>query len=241
MTLADAHAVADAQLVMVRPMTAKDVAFAARLHQEALPHGFFGRLGARYLSAYYASFVASPHAVALIAEASDGPAGALVGTVANSAHYSWVLRNHGARLAVRGALALLARPSELAFFARTRVGRYLRKAARLGRGRVLRAVPPVDASQQPQTQRRPAARRRRHPAVLTHVAVTPASRGLGVGAALERAFVDAARAAGCQRAMLVTLAGDDGAGRFYRRLGWTLDQTREDRDGRLIECYRRTL
>lgn len=233
MTLADANALVRSDLVMVRRMTSDDLTFAADLHAEALPHGFFGRLGPRFLTTYYRSFVDSPHAMAFVAEAEDGPAGALVGTMCSSPHYGWVLRNYGMHLALRGTVALLRRPSELAFFVRTRIGRYLTGAARIGRRRVAAALPTASA---PTAVARSAARRRQ-PAVLTHVAVAPPARGLGVGAALERAFVEAVRAAGCRRVMLVTLAGDQGAGAFYRRLGWSLTHTRADRDGRPIECY----
>ena len=42
---------------------------------------------------------------------------------------------------------------------------------------------------------------------------------------------------GCAEVVLVTLAGPAGAGRFYRRLGWTLRDRHDDHDGRLLECY----
>lgn len=220
MTLADYSARSATAVVVVRPMRHRDQGFAAQLHQAALPHGFFGRLGTGFLSAYHESFMASPHAVAYIAETRHGRVGYLVGTF--GPHNAWVLRNRGAKLAGRGALALLARPRELAFFLRTRTAAYARRVAQVGRSKS-------------------AHRRTNSPAVLTHVAVVPEARGDGVGETLVEAFMEAARKAGADRACLVTLAGEHGAGRFYRRLGWQLQELREDRDGRPIEHYCRRL
>jgi GNAT superfamily N-acetyltransferase len=215
-------------VAVVRGMTTADVGFAAVLHHTALPHGFFARLGTSFLLTYYESFVASPHAVALVAQGASGPAGVLVGTVRTSQHYSWVLRRFGPRLAVRGLLALLRTPGLLLFFLRTRLGWYSAALLRVGRRWARRSRTGTN-------------RGAREPAVLTHVAVTPFGRGTGTGAALVREFVDAASAAGCRQAVLVTLAGADGAGRFYQRLGWIRRDVHRDHDGRLVECYERRL
>lgn len=231
MTLADTGAAYSYDVAVVRPMTAADAAFAAALHESALPHGFFGRLGRPFLQAYYESFIASPHAVAFVADSTAGPAGVLVGTVRNAAHYSWVLRNRGQHLAWRGVIALLARPAQLWLFLRTRVGRYVRGAARL------RPTPSRNHREAPSM----AGAAFGQPAVLTHVAVSAESRGTGAGGALVAAFLRTAKGARCREAILVTLAGPEGAGPFYRRLGWTLRDTHDDHDGRLLECYRRRL
>lgn len=223
MTLADHCARSSTAVVVVRPMRHRDHGFAARLHEQALPHGFFGRLGTGFLSAYHESFMASPHAVAYVAETRDGRVGYLVGTF--GPHNAWVLRNRWLKLAARGVLALLARPSELAFFLRTRTASYLSRLVATLTGRF---------SDAPSHRGTP-------PAVLTHVAVKPEARGLGVGEALVEAFTEAARRTGAAEACLVTLAGPHGAGRFYQRLGWQLNELREDRDGRPIEHYCRRL
>jgi GNAT superfamily N-acetyltransferase len=223
MTLADYSARTATAVVVVRPMRHRDHAFAADLHAAALPHGFFGRLGTGFLRAYHESFMASPHAVAYIAETRDGRVGYLVGTF--GPHNSWVLRNRWVRLAVRGALALLARPPELVLFLRTRTASYVRRLLKARTGTAPDARP----------------RRRQPPAVLTHVAVCPEARGQGVGDALVEAFVTAARKTAATEACLVTLAGPDGAGPFYQGLGWELTEVREDRDGRPIEHYCRRL
>ena len=230
MTLAETGAAYRNELAVVRHMTTDDAAWAAELHAEALPHGFFVRLGTRFLTAYYDSFIASPHAVALCTDSSEGPAGMLVGTVRNSVHYSWVLRHRGLRLVGRGIGAMLTSPRVMVLFVRTRLGWYLGGLLRFAR----RAVTGMFRSQ-------PAVSARRQPAVLTHVAVAPEARGTGAGAALVSAFTQAAAAAGCDEAVLVTLAGPAGAGPFYRRLQWTLRDRHDDHDGRLLECYYRRL
>jgi GNAT superfamily N-acetyltransferase len=151
----------------------------------------------------------------------------LVGTVRNRAHYSWVMRHHGRRLVRTAIAAMLVRPPVLVFFLRTRLGWYCRTALRAG----VRMF----------TRSRPKSPPLRQPAVLAHVAVHDDARGSGAGGALVSAFVDAATSAGCEEAVLVTLAGPAGAGRFYRRLGWTLRDRHDDHDGRLLECYVRRL
>jgi len=195
----------------------------ARLHASQLPHGFFGRLGERFLADYHATFVASPHAVALVTTGENGAVtGFLVGTLsAPTTHTRWVLHEHGRRLAFSGVLALAVRPAVAARFLRTRSAPYARRML-ASRGRRVAAV---TAGPTPRI------------AVLTHVAVDPAVRGAGAGTALVEAFVDRARHAGAQRAVLVTLDGTRGAGRFYERLGWERTATRRDRDGHPIAEY----
>lgn len=223
----------DPRSARVRSLTAADLPFAAGLHVAALPHGFFARLGERFLGRYYAGYLASPHAVALLAELPGPPAsrvGVLVGTLDTGLHNRWVLRHHGLRLALAGALALLARPRELRLFLRTRLLRYLRAVARARRTSPAAAARPVPAAAAPVGGT---------PAVLTHVAVSAAGRGRGAGQALVHEFVGAARAAGRREAQLVTLAEPgSGAGAFYERLGWTAVRERADHDGRRVRLYR---
>lgn len=229
MTLADAGAAHRNELAVVRSMTTADASWAAALHQTALPHGFFARLGPQFLTAYYESFISSPHAVALVADSPEGPAGMLVGTVRNSSHYSWVLHQRRRVLLRHGLARLLSRPPLLLLFLRTRLGWYAGAAARWTGRSFTRAF------------RIPDRQGRRGPAVLSHVAVVDAARSSGAGSALVSSFTAAAARAGCDEAVLVTLAGPAGAGAFYRRLGWTLRERHDDHDGRLVECYSRRL
>lgn len=195
--------------VTVRVLEEADVAFAARLHAQALPHGFFVLLGPGFLRAYYRGFSASPHAVALVAERDSEPIGVLVGTLDSAAHHRHVVRRHGRRLAVIGAAGLALHPRAAQRFIRTRALRYVRSIAR-----AWRPGPAGSAGAQPGT-------RRRGPlGVLSHVAVATGARGTGAGTALVESFVAAARQAGTARVELVTGTGSEGAGSFYERLGW---------------------
>ena len=201
----------------VRPVETDDLDFCTVLHAEKLPHGFFAALGYGFLRAYLATFVASPHAVALLVSAHHAPVGMVVGILRPAAHARWVLRRRGLRLALRGGIALAARP-RLAFrFARTRIPRYRRAWDRR------RASPPSGLTRQP--------------AVLSHVAVAPGAEGAGLGSLLVRAFVDAARDEGCSSIVLATLAGEEGAAGFYRRLGWVESTSHRDFDGQSMIAF----
>lgn len=196
----------------VRAAEAGDLDFCAALHAEQLPHGFFVALGHRFLRAYLATFLSSPHAVGLLVSAREAPVGMVFGIVRPRAHARWVLRRHGPRFVALGAMAMLTRPRIATRFVSTRLQRY-RRAWR-------RRSDPVAA--EPAEQQ---------PAVLSHVAVTPGAQGAGLGGQLVRAFVDAARAEGCSRVILTTQDGPDGAAGFYRREGWFEEERRDDFDG----------
>jgi len=216
--------------VAVHPLATADLAVAARLHATLLPHGFFASLGPRYLRAYYATFLASPHAIGLVADLEGRRVGVLVGTSRNGAHYRWVIRHHGLRLACLGTTAMLARPAVAARFLRTRLGRYGRRVLRVVLERTGRGGRPgsVDAAAG-------------DTAVLTHVMVDGQARGQGAGAALVDRFTTAVKATGARRAMLVTLAGEDGAGSFYKRLGWEHLEDRRGHDGHELSVFSRRL
>lgn len=209
----------------IRPLGHDDLAFAAALHRQALPHGFFARLGPRFLARYHATFVDSPHAVALLAEHAPGPSGLVVGPVDAAAHRSWVLDERGPRLALAGLGALAVRPRVLATFLRSRLGRYSRAVwHRLRPGR-----------------ERGRAASGRPVAVLMHVAVAPHARGTGTGRALVAAFCEQVAARGAREVRLVTLGGPRGAGPFYRHLGWEHVGDHPDRDGRIVSEFRLVL
>lgn len=195
----------------IRAAGTDDLDFCAALHAETLPHGFFAELGHRFLRGYLATFVASPHAVALLLTANDAPVGMVVGIFRPRAHARWVSRHRGIRLALLGGMALATRPRLALRFARTRTARYRRAWSR--------------RSTSPATE--PAGQ----PAVLSHVAIAPGAQGAGLGAQLVDAFVDAAREAGSPRVVLVTLAGESGAAGFYRHQGWFESGLHSSSDG----------
>jgi GNAT superfamily N-acetyltransferase len=212
------HPRTDAAASVVRARPGAE-AYSAQLHRTALPDGFFVALGPRFLATYHETFRASPHGVALTAWLDARPVGFLVGTSANRAHYRWVARHRGLRLAVSGLLALLVRPRLAAHFARTRARPYARKLARFATRR---------AGQTPGTAPTPA---RGQTAVLTHVAVEGAARGHGLGRALVETFVTEAQVDGAERAELVTDADNHDNHAFYRRCGWAPVEDRRNRDG----------
>lgn len=195
----------------IRAVEPDDLDFCAALHAERLPHGFFAALGRRFLRAYLATYVASPHAVALLVTADGAPVGTVVGILRPDAHARWVLRHRGVRLALLGVMALAIRPPLALRFARTRIARYRRIWGR-------RRTPATTASTG-------------QPAVLSHVAVALGAEGASLGRQLVDAFVGAARDAGCSRVVLTTLAGEQGAAGFYRRLGWLESEQHRDFDG----------
>ena len=194
-----------------------DRQFGASLHAQSLPHGFFVALGPGFLRAYYATFIDSPHAVALITEMHGHRVGLAVGALRPQAHVRWVIRRRGARLGMLAGLALLSRPAPGWRFIRTRVANYR------GAWRRHRNAEPHRSSG--------------NAAVLSHIAVLPGARGLGLGTILIGGFVDAARDAEIKRAVLTTLDGPAGAGEFYERSGWRCTGARADADGRRIRCF----
>lgn len=191
----------------VRDADPSDLGWAASLHLQQLPHGFFARLGARYLRAYHRSFVDSPHAVSLVAVRGGRRVGFIVGSADAAAHHRFVIRIHGWRLALAGVVALVVRPGVAVEFVRTRLRRYLRSLIRASTATAATDSPPAEA---------PSA----SVAVLTHVAVDPADERGGAGSVLVEAFIGRVRAVGPRRIELVTLAGARGAAGFYERLGW---------------------
>ena len=195
-------------------MLPRDIRFAVELHVAALRRGFFPRLGAGFLRAYYRSFIDSPHAVALVADLRGQPAGMLVGTTDNRLHYAWVVRHMGVRLAAAAALGMARHPSAAWMFATTRLRRYVS-----GLRRHLTAKPASTST----TASAPIA-------VLTHVAVASGGRRSGVGRALVTALLDACASAGTRRVELVAL-DEEHAEQFYEALGWVRGQPRKNSDG----------
>ena len=185
----------------VRDLQPEDCRATAAMHVRLLPHGFFARLGPRFLAAYHRSFQRSPHAISLVAVRDGEVVGFLLGLLRPGAHGAQVLRSSGLHLAAAGALGLLLHPRLLALFVRTRVARYARGISRRLRPKTTQPV--TEAA-----------------AVLQHVAVDPARRQTGTGRALVRAFEELVAEAGVGQVVLLTTPEEDGAPAFYRRLGY---------------------
>ena len=213
------HAMPGAGSAAPAPMRREHLDQAATLHLAALPHGFFAELGPRFLRLYLATYVDSPHAVALAAVDGGQLLGFVVGPTRPAAHRAWVLRTRGRRLAASGALALLLRPRVALRFVRTRAGRYLAGWRRGRAGGAAAAEPSAG------------------PAVLSHVAVDESARGQGLGRELVAAFVREAARAGAERVVLSTLDGEQGAAAFYRREGWQDEGPGTGPDGRRMRFF----
>ena len=202
----------------VRDLQGRELPASSALHARALPDGFFARLGPRFLRTYHRSFVESPHAVALVSTDAGAFEGFLLAVLDPAPHGAYVLRRWGPELAVRGAVALLARPAVLVLFLRTRLVRYARGLWRRGR--------------RPATPSRSSGRAVEGEwAVLSHIAVDDALRGAGAGAALVRALHERAAAAGATGVVLLT-AVDGAAPSFYRRLQYEDEGVVKGSDGR---------
>lgn len=207
--------------VLVRPLCHEDLDWTARLHRRGLRPSFFSALGPGYLRAYHATFVTSPHALALAATLDGDPAGFVLVTTNGPAHYRNVLRRSGLRLCCRGAAALLVRPALLVHFVSTRSRRYLRGARRLGRS----------------TPKAAMARLQRPTAEIVHIVVEERARGFGVGSQLMSHVELAARGLGSE----VLEAKTADAAAFYCANGWTRVGAANDLDGHQMDLLRRSL
>jgi GNAT superfamily N-acetyltransferase len=203
-------------------MEARDLGFVAREHLRHFPRGFFARLGPWFLEEYYRTFLTGPEGHTVIAEESGQPVGYLVGVSAPVGHRDHVVRRHGRALVLRAAGRLLVRPDLCLLFLRTRAVRYLTKL--LARRRRGQGGTPSSS-----------------PAVLTHVAVTPTHHGWGIGSRLVGWFEDEVAACGCERIVLVTASGREGAGEFYERRSWHRTGEHSTPDGQRLSTYERQL
>ncbi len=199
-------------------MGLQDIPAVVDAHRANFPHGFFARLGPRFLRRYYRTFLDGPLAVALVVELAGGPAGYLVGVLDPVQHRRLLLTYHGFALAVCGLLGLMRRPTVLTRFLATRVRRYSSALTRSRGGSFGTESGP-------------------RLAVLSHVVVSNDARGRGLGTLLVDAFVEQARGAGRDRACLVTIAGSTGAGAFYDKVGWRHARDSTGVDGQQLSYY----
>lgn len=222
----------------VRPATEHDLSITAAAHARLLPHGLFPRLGPRYMQRWHATFLDSPHGVALVAHncsaGSQGRpvAGFLVGSTHQARHVDRVVARHRGDLARAGALALARRPLLGVHFVRTRSRTYARRL--LGRRRPHRSRAPAAGPGTVSGVRADS----QQVAVITAVAVEPDVRGSGIGAQLVAVFLDLARASGAPVAELVTYTGTGGASAFYERLGWVAVREHTTLDGEVVRTFR---
>ena len=215
----------------VRQLAPEETREAASLHERELPHEFLTRFGTSFLARYYGAFAESPDAVALAAvdTRSGDLKGVLIATFDTRAHYSNLVRLHGATLARHAAFQALRHPSLARDLIKTRFLRYARG--------ILRSLTRGSQRNENTSQDSPAER----VGFLTYVAVDGEHRGRGIGGALLAAYERMAREAELDRMELVTTADDRGAGPFYLRVGWTYAGERVSRSGERYALYIRFL
>lgn len=201
--------------LVLRPMRPADLPYVLDAHRANFPDNLVGRLGDGFLNRYYRCFLIGPHSVATIAEWDGEVCGYLTGVVDAHRHRRLVMERHGRPMAFLALRGLMSHPLLAAALVVSRSRTLARRA--VGRGAGSRHADRI--------------------AVLSHVAVSGDARGVGIGNAMIRDFVERARASGAVRACLATRDGPDGAGLYYERRGWTLVSRRRTVDGRPIRLY----
>lgn len=223
--------------IVVGPMEPGDIEDAVALHREALGAEFLTGLGTPFLRRYYRAWVASPSGLALIAvtpAAPDGEAlaGLLLGSLDPAAHYRFIVRHHGASLALALLGCTVGHPSVGAKLIRTRGARYARGLLAMIEGRLRRSRPASPSLLEAAPER---------VGEVTHVAVSAARRRGGVGRELLSAADEAFRSAGVDRLDLVTPSSDDGAQAFYRSLGWAATEEAISKSGERFVRFSKSL
>lgn len=197
----------------VRRLRPEDVAATALLQVEMLGEGMFPQLGQAFVRRWHRTFVGHPDVTAHCATNDRGDVlGFLIGALDQRAYVSRVLSRDGLPLVVPGTLGMARRPALAMRFLRSRAVPYAKRA--MAARRPAEAVTPHE------------------PVAVVHAVVTaPCARGLGIARELVARFESDVAASGTRRMQLLT-AESGGAAGFYRRLGWTEDGVRVNRDGR---------
>jgi glycosyltransferase involved in cell wall biosynthesis/ribosomal protein S18 acetylase RimI-like enzyme len=186
---------ADPGPLVVRPATAADAAAMARLHADGMPEAFLPTLGPRFLARLYRALAADPEAVALVAEGVDGVVGFAAGVTSVGGFYRRFARAHGPAAALAAA-PRLARPS---------VARRLLETVRYpaqepgGDGNGDGRLPDAE---------------------LLSIAVAPGFRAGGTGRALADGVLAGLAGRGVDDIKVVVGAANQGANRFYAKVGF---------------------
>jgi glycosyltransferase involved in cell wall biosynthesis/ribosomal protein S18 acetylase RimI-like enzyme len=178
-------------LAVVRPATPADAAAMARLHADGMPDAFLPTLGPRFLARLYRALATDPDAVALVAEGVDGVVGFAAGVTSVGGFYRRFARGHGPAAAMAAAPRLV-RPS---------VARRLLETVRY----------PADAGGNGHLP----------DAELLSIAVAPAFRAGGTGRALADGVLAGLAGRGVGDIKVVVGAANQGANRFYAKVGFT--------------------
>jgi GNAT superfamily N-acetyltransferase len=179
------------------------------VHLGAFPGYFLSLLGPHFLREFYASFVTDPDGVGCAA--IDTETGGVLGVVVGPLTPAGFFH----RLFLRRWWAF-AWASSGAILRRPVIIRRLVRAARY------RGDAPSGGER----------------ALLSSIAVAPLARGVGVGQALIRAWVEEVRRRGGRGCYLTTDAeGNDEVNQFYVRNGWLLEASYSTPEGRHMRRY----
>lgn len=200
--------------ITVRRMGLADLPWVVAQHRSHFPDNVIGRLGLGLLTSYYRTFLDSTFAMATVTEVGGVRAGFLVGLFDTAAHRRLMWKFHGFSLGAAALRAFLRHP--------------LLGAKILRRRLFLRLRP---ATPGPVTTERVA--------VLSHVAVDPASQGRGLGGMMLDQFLAAAAAAGADRVCVATADDAPRAARMYQHRGFVQTGRSRTFDGRYIRLYDR--
>jgi glycosyltransferase involved in cell wall biosynthesis/ribosomal protein S18 acetylase RimI-like enzyme len=185
---------ADPGPVVVRPARVGDAAAMARLHADGMPDAFLPTLGPRFLARLYRALATDPEAVALVAEGVDGVVGFAAGVPSVGGFYRRFARGHGPAAALAAAPRLV-RPS---------VTRRLLETVRY----------PAHEADGDGDGRLPDAE-------LLSIAVAPGFRAGGTGRALADGVLTGLAGRGVDDIKVVVGAANQGANRFYAKVGFS--------------------
>jgi glycosyltransferase involved in cell wall biosynthesis/ribosomal protein S18 acetylase RimI-like enzyme len=178
-------------LVVVRPARGEDAGTMAWLHADGLPDAFLPTLGQRFLTRLYRALVADSEAIVMVAESAAGVVGFAAGVTSVDRFYRRFVRRQGIAAALAAAPRLV-RPG---------VVRRLLETARYP------AVAFTGDHRLPDAE-------------LLSIAVTPAVRTAGTGRALADGVLAGLAERGVDEIKVVVGAANQGANRFYERVGF---------------------
>ncbi len=185
----------------------------AEIHKKAFPNFFLSELGVGFLTEFYRGYSTDPTAVTCVARDENGnPVGAVVGTTQPAGFYSRLLRRRLWGFGTAALRAALTGPQ---------------RAPRLIRAISYRGEVPTSG---------------RDWALLASICVNPDAESSGLGTELVHEWVRRAREAGASVAYLSTDRDQNQrVNKFYRRLGWVVDETYRTREGRPMNRYVRDI
>lgn len=173
----------------IRPMVPSDVAQVVEIHLRSFEEHFLTALGRRFLRLYYKSLLGAPRGIALVHCREERVLGFAVGLVNPRPFYDRLLRRRWLHFGIASLPALLRRPT------------LLPQLVRRGTGFAATHPPAEDA------------------ATLSSIAVSPEAAGSGIGTALMKQFVAAARERGARSVHWAAKKHEEQALKFYQKVG----------------------